>query len=67
MYTLLYIKQIASEDLLYSTENYTLFLIINYCFGGFFGCVHSMWKFPARDQTHVTAATQAIAVTTPDP
>ncbi|XP_047620903.1 tafazzin isoform X1 [Phacochoerus africanus] len=29
----------------------------------FFGCAHSTWKFPG----HATAATQATAVTTPDP
>ena len=31
----------------------------------FFGCSGSMWKFPGRDQTHTTAATQAASVTTP--
>ena len=29
--------------------------------------VHGMWKFWAKDQTHATAATQATAVTVPDP
>ena len=30
MYTLLYIKQITNKDLLYSTRNYTQYLVITY-------------------------------------
>ena len=30
MYTLLYIKQITKKDLLYSTGNYTQYLVITY-------------------------------------
>ena len=31
-----------------------------------FGLIYSMWKFPSRDQTHATTATQAAVVTMPD-
>ena len=39
----------------------------SFSFFFFFGHTQGIWSFWARNQTHATAATQAAAVTTPDP